>query len=141
MVLILLFEVMQGSLFVHSIKKVFYAKCCLKNEIPKVKQTWSQLSRSLKHNERKKDINNQVFFSKRKRGNLERGLNDWSGILRGCMIPSWNPLYTGEKQSCPFYPFDLFFLNIPQYFNLFPYHITSQFLNPIPSFSGDFVVL
>ena len=61
MVLILLFEVMRGSLFVHSIKKALYAMCCLKNEIRKVKQTWFQLSRSLKHNERKKDINNQVF--------------------------------------------------------------------------------
>ena len=68
MVLILLFEVMQGSLFVHSIKKLFYAKCCLKNEIPKLKQTWSQLSRSLKHNERKKDINNQVFLQREKEG-------------------------------------------------------------------------
>lgn len=67
MVLILLFEVMQGSLFVHSIKKVFYAKCCLKNEIPKVKQTWSQLSRSLKHNERKKDKQSGFFFKEKKR--------------------------------------------------------------------------
>lgn len=36
-------------------------------------------------------------------------------------------------------PFRLFFLNIPRCFNLFSYYVTSQFFNPIPSSSGDFV--
>ena len=54
------------------LKKVFYAKCCLKNEVPKVKQTWSQLSRSLKHNERKKRHKQSGFFCKERNRELRR---------------------------------------------------------------------
>ena len=122
------------------LKKVFYAKCCLKNEVPKVKQTWSQLSRSLKHNERKKRHKQSGFFCKERNRELRRRA-EWLVWHPERMHDTFmESLYTAEKQSCSFYTFDLF-LNIPQCFNLFPYYITSQFFNPIPSFSGDFVVL
>ena len=55
-------------------------------------------------------------------------------------MASWNnPLYIGERQLGPFFPYPFLPKNTPV-LQLFSYYITSKLFNPIPSSSGGLLL-